>query len=325
MLKSHNRSIALFLVMVCSLSLGSGLAGAQSITGSTGGGQSHSNMQPSLALNYMIALNGVYPSRTTGTEPAVGEISIFAGNFAPRGWALCQGQLLPVSGNDALFSLLGTIYGGDGRTTFALPDLRGRVAIGAGSGPGLTPRNLGQKGGSETVTLNLNEMVSHTHSVPPDTGPAGSNFAHANMQPWLAINYIVPTQGLFPSRNIGGESYLGSVEMFAGNFAPRPTTLAHGQILPINQNQSLYSLLGTTYGGNGRTDFALPDLRGRTPVAWAKGGGRSGVWARGRALKLQPLLRTNCRPIPTPCPVRPMLLPRQGGGRRTTTCSLVWA
>jgi T5SS/PEP-CTERM-associated repeat protein len=232
-----------------------------------GGGQSHSNMQPSLALNYIIALQGVFPSRNSGAEPALGEIGIFAGNFAPRGWALCEGQLLSINSNEALFSILGTTYGGDGRTTFALPDLRGRTPIGAGSGAGLTRRNVGQKGGSPIATAS--EIPSHLHSVSGTaaiTGLTGGGASHTNMQPWLAINYVVPLSGIFPSRNLGGESYLGSVELFAGNFAPRPTTLAQGQLLSINQNQSLYSLLGTTYGGDGRTTFALPDLRGRTPI-----------------------------------------------------------
>ena len=98
------------------------------------------------------------------SEPFVGEVRMFAGNFAPRGWAFCDGQLLAVSQNDALFSLLGTIYGGDGRTTFGLPDMRGRVAIHAGSGPGLSPRRLGAKAGSEKETLTVNQMPSHTHA-----------------------------------------------------------------------------------------------------------------------------------------------------------------
>ena len=92
--------------------------------------------QPSLGMNYIIALQGIFPSRN-GQEPFIGEIIMFAGNFAPRGWAFCDGQLLPISQNTALFSLVGTIYGGDGRTTFALPDLRGRVPVGEGTGPGL--------------------------------------------------------------------------------------------------------------------------------------------------------------------------------------------
>ncbi len=108
------------------------------------------NMQPSLALNYICALQGIYPSRNW-SEATLGQVSLFAGNFAPRGWALCNGQLLPIAQNAALFSLLGTIYGGDGRTTFALPDLRGRVVMGAGNGPGLSPRRVGERLGQETI------------------------------------------------------------------------------------------------------------------------------------------------------------------------------
>lgn len=96
-------------------------------------------------------------------DPFIGEIIMFAGNFAPRGWALCQGQLLPISQNTALFSILGTIYGGDGRTTFALPDLRGRVAIGQGNGPGLSQRPLGQRGGAESTVLSVLNLPSHNH------------------------------------------------------------------------------------------------------------------------------------------------------------------
>lgn len=96
-------------------------------------------------------------------EPFLGEIIMFAGNFAPRGWALCDGQLLPIAQNTALFSLLGTTYGGDGRTTFALPDLRGRFAMHPGNGPGLTPRRLGQRGGKENVVLTIANMPAHNH------------------------------------------------------------------------------------------------------------------------------------------------------------------
>jgi microcystin-dependent protein len=106
-------------------------------------------MQPYLGINFIIALQGIFPSRSSA-EPFIGEISMFAGNFAPRGWAFCDGQLLPISQYSALFSLLGITYGGDGRTTFGLPDLRGRVPLHPGTGPGLTPRTLGKKGGSET-------------------------------------------------------------------------------------------------------------------------------------------------------------------------------
>jgi microcystin-dependent protein len=169
------------------------------------------------------------------SEAFVGEIRMFAGNFAPRSWALCNGQLLAVSQNDALFSLFGTIYGGDGRTTFGLPDLRGRIPIHAGSGPGLTPRNLGAKGGAETVTVTTPQLPPHTHSwkatnstatsqEPVGNAPAiaqgdmytsdldatnfnaaaisntGGSQHHNNMAPFQCITYIVALFGIYPSR-----------------------------------------------------------------------------------------------------------------------------
>ena len=135
------------------------------LVGNSGGSQVQNNMQPWIALNYIIALYGIYPSRNSIADPTIAEISMFAGNFAPRNWAFCDGQLLSVASNSALFSLVGTIYGGDGRTTFALPDMRGRTAIHAGSGPGLTPRSLGQRGGSETNSMTINQLPSHTHTI----------------------------------------------------------------------------------------------------------------------------------------------------------------
>jgi len=116
------------------------------------------------------------------SEPFIAEIGIFAGNFAPRGWAFCNGQILPISQNTALFSLVGTTYGGDGRTTFALPNLQGRAPMHPGTGPGLTTRRLGQSGGVETVTLSEAQMPSHTHTMQASTGmaldddPASDNY-----------------------------------------------------------------------------------------------------------------------------------------------------
>ena len=109
----------------------------------------------------MMSLSGPVQA----SEPFIAEIKMFAGNFAPRGYAFCDGAILPISQNQALFSLLGTTYGGDGRTTFALPDLRGRTAIHPGTGPGLSAYRLGQAGGAEQVTLTVNQMPSHNHSV----------------------------------------------------------------------------------------------------------------------------------------------------------------
>lgn len=173
------------------------------------------------------------------SEPFVAEIRIFAGNFAPRGWAFCNGQLLPVSQNTALFSLIGTTYGGDGRTTTALPNLQGRAPMHPGRGPGLTDRRLGQRGGVEMVTLTEAQMPNHNHTfrgtaengeqgsltnqvslgrsrggslyqsntssnlVPMDerTLPnAGGSQPHNNMQPYLTMNFIIALVGLYPSR-----------------------------------------------------------------------------------------------------------------------------
>lgn len=163
---------------------------------------------------------------------------MFAGNFAPRGWAFCDGQLLAVSQNDALFSLLGTIYGGDGRTTFGLPDMRGRIPIHAGTGPGLSPRRLGAKAGAENVTLTVNQLPSHTHnmmasdSLANSPNPAtnvigkstvvdgfignevpttalksdsitqvGGSRSHTNLMPFLCVHFIIALIGIYPSRH----------------------------------------------------------------------------------------------------------------------------
>nr|WP_243636088.1 tail fiber protein [Hymenobacter edaphi] len=172
----------------------------------------------------------------TSGDPFVGEIILAGFNFAPRGYARCDGQLLPISQNTALFSLLGTFYGGDGRSTFALPDLNGRVPIGAGQGPGLSNRDLGEASGSATVELLASEMPAHSHSVeltystalgtvgspanaflasnasglpqyaPTSTGATasgslGAGLPHNNEQPYLALAYYIALQGVFPPRS----------------------------------------------------------------------------------------------------------------------------
>ena len=172
------------------------------------------------------------------SEPFLGQIKMFGGNFAPRGWALCDGQLLPISQNQSLYSILGTTYGGDGRTSFALPDLRGRVSIHQGDGPGLSSYSLGNRSGVEHVTLTDNEIPAHNHKVEanPDPGNSpspvnaipgaeaaavdlwstnatngdmkastiqntGGGQQHENRQPYLVVNFIIALQGLFPSRS----------------------------------------------------------------------------------------------------------------------------
>ncbi|WP_299890365.1 phage tail protein [uncultured Lacinutrix sp.] len=123
-------------------------------------------------------------------DPFIGQVMMFGGNFAPRGWAFCNGQLLAISSHSALFSILGTMYGGDGRTTFGLPDLRGRVAKGMGNGPGLSTVTEGEKGGRETVTLTINELPNHNHdgtslrgtsTMPCNEEDGGTNDAAGNV------------------------------------------------------------------------------------------------------------------------------------------------
>jgi microcystin-dependent protein len=133
------------------------------VIGNTGGNQPVNNMQPFLGIYHCIALVGLYPSRNI-MDPFIGTIATFGFNFAPRSWAFCNGQLLAISGNPSLFSLLGTTFGGDGRTTFGLPDLRGRVAVHPGNGPGLQSIMWGQKSGTNNNTLNINNLPNHTHT-----------------------------------------------------------------------------------------------------------------------------------------------------------------
>ena len=171
------------------------------------------------------------------SQPFIGTIMLFGGNFPPRGWVSCNGQLLTISQYDAYFALIGTTYGGDGQSTFAVPDLRSRVPIHQGQGPGLSNYVIGQQAGTETVTLIGNQMPNHTHTVavssgdsttgtpsagvtlgvsaaeiyiadaadgamnPQSIGLAGGSQPHDNLQPYLALNYVIAVEGIFPSRN----------------------------------------------------------------------------------------------------------------------------
>ncbi len=171
------------------------------------------------------------------SQPYIGEIRMFAGSFAPAGWAFCDGQLMPISENDALFTLIGTTYGGDGQETFALPDLRGRVPVHSGQGPGISQNyQMGETAGVESVTLSTQQIPIHTHAAmgsanagiltdpgngvwaasalngygtsAPDTqlspqavGVAGGSQPHDNMPPYLTVSFIISLFGIFPSQN----------------------------------------------------------------------------------------------------------------------------
>jgi microcystin-dependent protein len=170
------------------------------------------------------------------SESFIGEIRMFAGNFAPRNWAFCDNNLIPINENTALFSLLGNRYGGDGRSTFALPDMRGRLPVHQGHGPGLTPRTSGEKMGAEQVTLTIQHLPNRSHQIQANSSTAGStepqdrvlssgqsiytnngdnlvamspnqvastggNQPCNNMMPFLCVNFIIALQGIYPSRN----------------------------------------------------------------------------------------------------------------------------
>lgn len=286
-------------------------------TSPTGQDNPHSNMQPSVALTPIISLSGRYPSRSStiigsessdigqiGTggnndEPFYGEVTWIAHDDVPDGWAKAEGQLLPISQNAALFSLLGTQYGGDGRSTFGLPDLRGRAIVQDGNGPGLTNRVIGSELGSESESLSILQMPSHSHDLPNSLGqtdPTGGTAAQSNLQPTLAMNYIVALYGVYPSAASSAEASAtsdseltplaigssdplqASIPIFAGNFAPRNFASAEGQTLSIASNTSLFSLYWTDFGGTiDSGTFKLPDLRGRVPVGIGTGTGLSAV------------------------------------------------
>lgn len=171
------------------------------------------------------------------SDPYIGEIRSFGFNFAPLGWAQCNGQLLSIASNTALFSILGTTYGGDGKSTFALPNLQGNVVMGAGQGSGLSNRVLGESGGTATETLTIQQIPPHTHPVNAQAGngnkpgpagnfwaqdlggskeygdsgsaqmatgtvtPSGGGQAHDNLQPYLVLNYCIALQGVYPPRS----------------------------------------------------------------------------------------------------------------------------
>lgn len=165
-------------------------------------------------------------------DPFIGEIVMFGGNFAPRGWALCNGQLLAISQNSALFSILGTTYGGDGRTTFALPDLRGRSPIHAGTGPGLSTIKLGQRGGAEYHTLNVLEMPNHFHSAMTLKGTIAVNDEDATTDDPAGANF-----GL--AQSSAGDISLYNTEANSKVMGANAVTIT-GNTLATGGNQSFY-------------------------------------------------------------------------------------
>jgi microcystin-dependent protein len=196
-------------------------------------------MKTRILLLFMVLTSSLFTSKTNAQgAPFMGQIAFVAFNFAPKGWAECNGQILPIAQNTGLFSILGTTYGGDGITTFALPDMRGRVLVHAGQGPGLSYYTQGQSGGVESVTLSTSQIPAHTHTVaavssegnqnnptgrlladtktldkeysdatanttmsPAMISPTGGNQPHTNLQPYLTLKCIIAIEGIFPARS----------------------------------------------------------------------------------------------------------------------------
>ena len=242
-------------------------------TGTTGGNAPLENRQPTLAIHYMIATYGTLPqdAPTTLTEtappnrtdPFLGEIKAVPFDFLPQGWMFCEGQLLQINQHQALFSLLGTTYGGNGTTNFALPDLRGRVPIGAGQGPGLPNYQLGDVVGNASPVLSVANLPVHSHTFSGgNTQPAGSATPLDNRQPSLALNFLIAANG--------------EVMIVPWTIQPEKWAQCDGRLLTKGDHTYLFSHIGTTYGGNGTTDFAIPDLRGRVVV-----GDDDSLWPRG--------------------------------------------
>ena len=256
-----------------------GMVAAQD-TGSTGGGLAISIEQPTLAIRTMI--------RTQGTSnDSLGQIMMYAGSFPPttiNGWQPCAGQVLNITDNPSLYAAIGSAYGGDGTTTFALPDLRGRAAVGTGTGAGLSAWAQGQTRGAETVTLTTANLPSHAHTLPTSLEPSGTTLATGSgqafgiLQPSLGVRYVTPLSGYvpFPTGGFygGADPVVGQVSLTARSAVPTGWAACDGSTLSIAGNSSVYAVMGTTYGGDGTTTFALPDLQGRAAIG--QGAGRPG-------------------------------------------------
>jgi microcystin-dependent protein len=207
--------------------------------------------------------NGVFPSRDqpgTAFGGTLGFVYDFAGADLPGTTLAANGQTLSINQNAALFTLLGTRYGGDGQNTFALPGLQGKAIIGAGAGAGLTPRTLGAAVGSPTVSL--------TPAQVPAPWALLASAPYNTIQPSVALQTLIAVGGFAPVQagSFGTSAFVAQIANFAGNFAPTGWAPANGQLLSIADNEALFKVIGTTYGGDGTTDFRLPDLQGRIAI-----------------------------------------------------------
>lgn len=246
----------------------------------------------------------------------IGEIRVFGLNFPPVGWQYCNGATLNAGSYSDLFLAIGYTYGGSG-SSFSVPNLNGRVAVGSGQGDGLSNYPLGSMGGSSTITYSSSNLPSHSHlatlntennaantDTPEGSYPASSSeniyssssntnmgegsivvttesagnaspSAQNNIQPSLGVNYCICTSA------VAGSPFYGEIRLLAGNTIPNGWSVCDGSIISIASNNILFSLLGTMYGGDGMTTFAIPDLRGRVPVSIGMASGGSTNYTHG--------------------------------------------
>ena len=246
-------------------------------SGITSGSEPAPSLQPSLALNEGVVTQGFFPSPTgpQAQGPVIGQVLTYAGSTLPTGQIQANGRQVPIAQQAPLFSVVGNTYGGDFPVTFAVPNLAGRAATEAGAAPGLISQSLGTNAGAESTTLTVANLPPQPLKLASGmTSILGGGEPFSVQQPSLALHYIIAVQGLFPTEEgtvPDNAPFLGEISLYAGTMAPVGWDFADGQLLSIAENAALFSVIGDTFGGNGITDFALPDLVDRLAVGTGDG------------------------------------------------------
>jgi microcystin-dependent protein len=257
----------------------------QQTSSSTGGGQAFNNRSLNYGLNVVIMNTGAYPSQSglpnptmaTPAQPLIGQIQFLCVSAPNAGYLPARGTELNISSNSALYSIIGTLYGvpNSPQTRFIIPEARGRSLAGQSFDTqvpaGLTARALGSRYGAESITLTTANLPPHVHTMRTgmSTSSVGSAVPINNVAPQAAITYCIAYTGTYPVSGAplsASNAYVGEVIAFAGNYAPDGYFPCDGRLLSIDQYEPLFSLIGTIYGGDGQTTFAVPDLRSRVPV-----------------------------------------------------------
>ncbi|MBL0869172.1 MAG: tail fiber protein [Phycisphaerales bacterium] len=257
----------------------------QQTSTSSGGGQPFNNRSPNYGLNVVVMNTGAYPTQSglpnptlaTPAQPLIGQIQFLCVSAPNAGYLPARGTELNINSNTALYSIIGTLYGvpSSPQTRFIIPEARGRSLAGQSFNTavpaGLTPRALGSRYGAESITLTPANLPPHRHAMPTNmsTSSVGSAVPIENVGPQTAVTYCIAYTGTYPasgSSMSASTAYIGEVIAFAGNYAPDGYFPCDGRSLPIAQYESLFTLIGFFYGGDGETTFAIPDLRSRVPV-----------------------------------------------------------